>query len=197
MNPAASIEVRDANPSESERAVGAMVMAFTSDPLMRWFWPEADDYLRNFPRLVRFFGGRAFDHGTAHASADFGGAALWLPPGVGPDGDRVTELFQETLTDPTRSQTLTILERMEECHTTERHLYLAFIGVDVAHQNKGIGSVVIRRGLVTCDADGLHAYLESSNPANVPFYQRHGFEVTQEIRVGDAPPITAMLRSPR
>ena len=38
---------------------------------MRWLWPEPDAYIRYFPRLVRGFGGRAFENGTAHATEDF------------------------------------------------------------------------------------------------------------------------------
>jgi hypothetical protein len=41
------------------------------------------------------------------------------------------------------------------------------------------------------------AYLESSNPRNVPFYERHGFEITGEARAGTCPPVTFMLRAAR
>ena len=49
-----------------------------------------------------------------------------------------------------------------------------------------------------CDEEGVPAYLESSNPRNIPFYARHGFESTGEIVVGKgAPTVTAMWRNPR
>jgi len=51
--------------------------------------------------------------------------------------------------------------------------------------------------LTRCDEDGVIAYLESSNPADISLYQRHGFEVIGEIRVGDAPVVTPMLRPAR
>jgi hypothetical protein len=41
------------------------------------------------------------------------------------------------------------------------------------------------------------AYLESSNPRNIPLYQRHGFEAMGEIQVGAAPVVTPMIREPR
>ena len=47
------------------------------------------------------------------------------------------------------------------------------------------------------DRNGMLAYLESSNPRNIPFYQRHGFKVLRTIRVGECPAITPMLRRPR
>ena len=47
------------------------------------------------------------------------------------------------------------------------------------------------------DRDHLPAYLDSTNPRNVPFYQRHGFEVTGRWQAGDSPPIISMLRGAR
>ena len=41
------------------------------------------------------------------------------------------------------------------------------------------------------------AYLESSNPKNVPLYERHGFEVMGFVQPGDFPGIYPMLRQPR
>ena len=56
--------------------------------------------------------------------------------------------------------------------------------------------LVLPAGDPAADPD-LPAYLESSNPANVPLYQRHGFEVLGEIQVGSSPPVFPMYRPPR
>ena len=47
------------------------------------------------------------------------------------------------------------------------------------------------------DSDGTIAYLESSNPGNVPFYQRHGFETMHVVQVGSSPTFTLLVRSQR
>ena len=41
------------------------------------------------------------------------------------------------------------------------------------------------------------ACLESSNPKNIPLYERHGFELLGTIQVGASPPIFPMLRKIR
>jgi hypothetical protein len=41
------------------------------------------------------------------------------------------------------------------------------------------------------------AYLESSNPRNVPLRERYGFEVMSFVQPGDFPGIYPMLRPPR
>jgi ribosomal protein S18 acetylase RimI-like enzyme len=189
-------QIRTIDQTEEARATSTQILAFSADPVMRWMWPEPHQYLSHFPALVRGFGGRAFENGTAHVTSDFRGGTLWLPPGVSPDGDALDKLFHETLTEPVRSAVVSILEQMDESHPHEPHWHLAFIGVDPAHQGKGTGAALLRHTLAQVDERGLHAYLESSNPANIPLYQRHGFEVIREIRVGDSPPVTPMRRVP-
>ena len=90
-----------------------------------------------------------------------------------------------------------ILEQMEAAHPKGPHWHLAFIGVDPAHQGRGIGAALLRHTLARVDEDHLPSYLESSNPANISLYRRHGFEVVREIRVGGAPLVTPMIRDPR
>ncbi len=56
----------------------------------------------------------------------------------------------------------------------------------------------MRSGLNRCDADHAPAYLESTKPENVPYYQRFGFEVTGELTVPDGgPTMWQMWRQPR
>jgi len=187
-------KVRRIEGTQIQRAVDTLTMAFAADPTMRWLWPESDAYLRCFPRLVASFGGRAFEHPGAHADDALGGVALWLPPGVAPDGEAVTALFQETIPQPRCDEALRMLELMDEHEPAEPHWHLAFIGVDASRQGEGLGGHVMQAGVAMCDEQGIPGYLESSNPANIPFYQRHGYEITGEIQVGSSPVLTPMWR---
>lgn len=90
-----------------------------------------------------------------------------------------------------------MFEEMEHYHPIEPHWYLPLIGVDPDHQRRGYGAALMAPALAACDRDGLPAYLESSNPANVPFYDRLGFRALATIRVGASPPILPMRREPR
>jgi ribosomal protein S18 acetylase RimI-like enzyme len=82
-------------------------------------------------------------------------------------------------------------------HPSEPHWYLPLIGVDPSQQGKGYGSALLTHALMPCNRDHTCAYLESSNPKNIPLYERHGFEVLGTIQVGTSPPIFPMLRKPR
>jgi hypothetical protein len=46
------------------------------------------------------------------------------------------------------------------------------------------------------DAAGEPAYLEATSSRSRALYERHGFEVTRELRCGDSPPLWAMWRDP-
>ena len=69
-----------------------------------------------------------------------------------------------------------VLEQAGSFHPEEPHWYLPLIGVDPIEQGRGCGSALLRVGLSRCDADRLPAYLESTNPKNIPLYERYGFE---------------------
>jgi ribosomal protein S18 acetylase RimI-like enzyme len=191
------VEVRTVEPGEAESAVAVQVMAFASDPVIRWLFPEPQAYLGNFAKFAVAFGGRALENDSAHVANDFGGAAFWLPPGVYTDADAVEEVLSEALQKRVRSSASAMLEEMDKYHIQEPHWYLPMIGVDPAHQGEGIGSALLRHALAQVDEKGLPAYLEASSPANVPLYQRHGFEVLGEIRAGEAPPFFPMHRPAR
>ena len=66
----------------------------------------------------------------------------------------------------------------------EPHWYLAVLGVDGAAQGEGLGRRLIEPGLQRCDEEGLPAYLETMNEANLAWYARFGFEVTDEVHGG-------------
>lgn len=178
-------------------AINTIVLAFSSDPVARWAWPSANQYLSLMPTLTRAFGGRAFTHGAAHCTKDHAGVALWLPPGVSPDEETMVDLTTRTLDGSRRDDMFAVFEQMGAFHPAEPHWYLPMIGVDPAHQNKGYGGALLRAATERFDREGAVAYLESSNPRNIPLYARHGFERIGQIQAGASPTIVPMVRQPR
>jgi ribosomal protein S18 acetylase RimI-like enzyme len=192
-----STEVRSATPDEMPQAIAAIVAAFLTDPLARFAWPSPHEYLRASPLAAREFAGGSFEHGTAYVSADFLGAALWLPPDAHPNGEALERVFRETASPAHLDDLLATFEKMEQSHPQEPHWYLPMIGVEPQAQQRGLGAELMRHAVTRCDDEGALAYLESSNPRNISLYLRYGFEVMGEIRIGAAPVVTPMLRRPR
>ena len=190
-------EVVKAATTDRVPVVTTMVLAFATDPMMRWCWPNADRYLEVMPVFTAALGGRAFESESAHCTSDRRGAALWLPPGIGPDEEEMGKMAEENVPTSIRGDVYKIMERMAQFHPGEPHWYLPMIGVDPTEQGKGYGSALLNYALRQCDRDGRLAYLESSNPRNIPLYQRHGFRVIGEIQAGSSPTMVAMLRTPQ
>lgn len=188
---------RIATESDGAPAIDVVVLAFSSDPAARWTWPHPQEYLRHFPGFVRAFGGNAFSHRSAYYIDGYAGAALWLPPGVHPDEEALMTIMQRTVAERVQKDASALMEQMGRYHPSEPHWYLPLIGVDPCQQGKGYGAALMQPALALCDRDRKLAYLESSNPRNIPLYERHGFEVLGTIQVGSSPPIRPMLRKPR
>ena len=197
MDAGGTVKASTTLPADVERAVGVIVLAFSIDPVARWVYPDPQEYLAHFPTGVRAFGGRAFAHGTGHHLNGFAGAALWLPPGVPPDEEALAEAITANVAEARQAEVFGVFQRMSSYHPDEPHWYLPLIGVDPAHQRKGYGSVLLQHALSQCDRDHVAAYLESSNPANIPLYQRHGFGILNTIQIGSSPPVFPMLRPAR
>jgi ribosomal protein S18 acetylase RimI-like enzyme len=183
--------------ASAEAAFAAIVLAFATDPAARWSWPQPEDYLRNMPLAARAFGGKSFTLGTADAIDGLAGVALWLPPGVTSDEEALGSLIERTSPASVQQDAAGVFGQMASYHPHEPHWYLPLIAVDPARQGQQLGDKLLAHGLARCDADRLPAYLESSNPRNLSFYQRHGFEPLGRIQVGSSPTLVPMLRKPR
>ena len=192
-----TLSVKSAQTSQNKRCIAALVTAFTTDPFIRWMLPEPSQYLFYFPEILRYFAGNAFDNDSAYCSEDFRAAALWLPPGIEPDEEALAKVMQQAVAPEQLDDVFTVLEQVGMLHPQEEHYYLPAIGVDPACQGRGYGSALLSHSLEVCDANHVAAYLESTNPLNIPLYQRFGFEIVGDIRSGDSPALVPMLRSAR
>lgn len=177
--------------------VNTLVLAFSADPLARWIYPQAQQYLNCFPEFIRLFGCHAFKIGTARSNTAGTGAAIWLAPGNHPDEVALEALLQRTVDLEDQPESFALFEQMGRHHPPEPHWYLAFLGVDPKHQRQGYGSALIEPVLGKCDRNHTLAYLESSSLESVSLYERHGFNPLGTIQVGDSPPVVPMVRYPQ
>ena len=181
--------------SEQSKALAALVSAFIVDPVMRWLFPTSEDYLTHFPVFAAAFGGSAFATETAWRLCEFSAVALWLPPGTEPDGDAIVAVLSESVSPGKHGECFAVLEQMELAHPKYAHWYLPWLGVDSALQGRGLGTQLMKPCLAIIDQGHLPAFLETPNPRNLSFYERHGFEVTAVSQDGTCPPVTSMLRA--
>ena len=80
-----TVEVRAASEQDQQAVIDVITLAFSTDPMARWAYPNPHTYLAIWPETIKAFGGNGFAHGTVHLVDGGGAAAIWLPPGVQPD----------------------------------------------------------------------------------------------------------------
>lgn len=176
--------------------ISAIALAFTEDPMFRWLYSNPKNYLKHFPSFIEAYGGKSFKQKSAFYIEGYLGAALWLPPHIEPDKENVIQCIEKVANKGQLIDAYYILEQLEQYHPTEPYWYLSFIGVDHYCQNQGHGSELMRYALSRFDSQSSAAYLESSNPRNITFYERHGFKKLGKIQKGSTPALYPMLRSP-
>lgn len=170
---------------------------------MAWFVPEP---ARRVERLERFFTaglGRMIRKRMreVYTTDDVVGAAAWAWPGACKLPIRqmipgVPAVVRSVGVGGMR-RSARAYAFLQARHPAEPHWFLESLATDPAAQGRGVASSLMRPILEKCDRDGLTAYLETQNPANVSFYERRGFAVTNETTIpGGGPHMWLMQRRP-
>lgn len=76
-------------------------------------------------------------------------------------------------------------------HPPDEHVFLWFLGVDPDHQRAGVGRALLNR---VFEEAGAPVYLDTANPANVPYYASFGFEEIGRARLPRDATMWFMLR---
>jgi ribosomal protein S18 acetylase RimI-like enzyme len=199
-----SPQTRPARKSDIGDLSRALGRAFYDDPVMTWLLPSEK---ARTAQLSRLFGTMTRHHHLARGGVEvacdargIGAAALWAPPNQWQETHRGQLAMTPTFIRVFGLGVMrgrAVQELMQRVHPEEPHWYLGVIGSDPTVRGQGFGQVLMRSRLDRVDAEHAPAYLESSKPENVPYYQRFGFEVTREIPLPDGgPTMWAMWRAP-
>jgi GNAT superfamily N-acetyltransferase len=195
-------DVRKATMADVDHLSTALASAFDDDPVFAFLFPQKDrsrTYKAFFAReLVKHY----LPHDEVWTTDERHGAALWAPPEKWRQSNwdtiKAAPSYARIL-GPAFLRASRALFQVEAEHPPGPHYYLGVLGTAAAAQGKGVGSTVLAPVLERCDREGLGAYLESSKEKNIPFYNRHGFEVTRELSLlgGKGPSVWLMWREPR
>jgi GNAT superfamily N-acetyltransferase len=194
---------RAATLSDVEDVADVLVRAFEDDPLMMYLFKTAEGrrtksrlfFVSDARRAIEKAKGRV----DTNDDGETKGGAIWFAPDQWRTGGmellgQIPMLFRMGLETP---RALNVLNQVEKVHPKEPHWYLAVLGTDPQYQGKGVGSALMAPVLSQCDEEGVPAYLESSKERNLPFYERHGFKVTTELKLKNGPSLWPMWRDPR
>ena len=185
---------RAARQDDVRDLVEMMATAFADDPLYAWLRPDVRRRGEMLHDVFAFVLALGLDHGEVHTTDARDAVTVWTAPGVGLVGDGATEVYLGLLRahigDERLADVVGGMAAMDRHRPAEPTWTLH--SVAVARPGTGTGSALVRQVL---DRGGP-AYLDSSNPRNLPFYERLGFEVVaEECLPGDGPVMRALVRA--
>jgi len=179
--------------------------AFLNDPVWKFLVPNDDRRARVVSLSMNILVRYSLLYGEITTTPTLDGVACWLPPG------ETTPIFSRLVLIGIRSAPLqlgwtgfrryiAIENYCGEVHkriVPGMHWYLWGLGVKPSRQGLGIGGMLMQPVLARADTDRLPCYLETTNEKNMPFYEKHGFNVVSD---GEVPRyglhVWTMLREP-
>ncbi|MFQ5473297.1 MAG: GNAT family N-acetyltransferase [Dehalococcoidia bacterium] len=173
-----------------------LAAAFEGHPLTEWVVRQ--DAKRAAARRLYF--DAYLRHGLADGEVvcddDRRAAAIWFPPdgwrsGVATMAARLPVLARITGVRSFVSR-VAQLRRLADHHSPAPHWYLEVLGTHPAHQRAGLASALVEAGLARARDAGVGAYLLTSNREVVPFYERFGFKLHDDLRIPGGPSIWSL-----
>jgi GNAT superfamily N-acetyltransferase len=193
------MESRAATTDDLQAIAVTLAGAFEHDPVWGWAFPQRDQ----LEVWWRFWVAAALPQGSVRMTEHAEAVTVWIPPGgveLPPvDEPHVAPLLRALIGDRA-PLVLEVLDCFEANHPPDLppHHFLTLFGTAPDHRGKGIGMVLLNETLTRIDAEHLPAYLESSNPVNIPRYEAVGFRprATFELPEGNGT-VTTMWRDAR
>ncbi|MEU8659930.1 GNAT family N-acetyltransferase [Actinoplanes philippinensis] len=164
-----------ATPADRERIVESLVAAFPADPVLRFLFPDDNEY----PRQAAAFFGRLFDKRVGKGSVwtiDGLSTAIWEPPTGGDEPAGELDVPPDAL-----ARVKSYEDALHSALPREPFWYLGVLGTHPSAAGRRWGRAVMAAGLRRAAEDGLPAVLETSKPANVDLYRRAGWTVVGEF----------------
>jgi GNAT superfamily N-acetyltransferase len=192
-------EIRELERGELRDAARVLTDALVDDPgwvavapaARRRRWALAHGYHHAMLRVTDRFGGPTYG---AFGDGQLAGVAATFPAGRYPPPAWTIAYFAPAFARAGPAATIRGLRYsaiQESGHPQDEHAYLWFLGVDPARQRGGIGRALLAR---VFEEAATAVYLDTANPANVPYYASVGFEVIGESDAFRGAPMWFMRR---
>ena len=190
-----------ARPEDLDTVTETIVGAFAQDPTWAWAFPDPALRPAQHTAVWQLVVEGALRYPWVWLTAGATATALWVPPGVtdlSPEQEARLEALLADLPGAAGTRALGTFEAFERAHPRDApHFYLSLLATRPDQRGHGYGLGLLAANLRLVDEAGAPAYLEASNVANVPLYERYGFEVRGRFRTpDDGPDVVTMWREP-
>ncbi|MBO9682086.1 MAG: GNAT family N-acetyltransferase [Flavisolibacter sp.] len=182
------IRMVKANFSEKETIVNILAQSFDDNKSVNYIIKQDGKRRERIRKLMAY----AFDvcnaFGAAYLTEDKKACALI----VFPDKKKTTlksmlwdiRLVANCVGLEGVSKTMSREKKIKTLQPDESLYYLWFIGVNPEEQNKGIGSLLLNEIIRDAEQKNRTLCLETSTQKNIPWYQKFGFNIYNELDLG-------------
>lgn len=182
---------RPASFTELPTLADTLAQAFHNYSWTRWTVP-AEDHAGRLRTLQQIYLEHvAHPYGMVWTVQNLSAAAAFIPAAMpGPPQailDQISALHGEQL------QELDDTEELLRSYRPDHDWVLASVGVAPQDHGQGLGTSVVAAGLKGIDKQYASCLVETSDPINLPFYRKLGFETVAEVVTG-GPTVWIMLR---
>jgi GNAT superfamily N-acetyltransferase len=192
---------RPASSADAGGIVATLAGAFDADPLWSWAFPDEAKRPAQYEAFFGLFVESAIPNGWVWTTDQATAVAVWTPPGkseLSEEAQAKVEPFVTAELGHHAESVLHVFDSFESaCPEDQDFYYLSLLGTHPDHRGHGLGMSLLAANLKQIDAEGMPAYLESSNPANNARYERLGFKPHAEFSTPEGRhTVTTMWREP-
>jgi GNAT superfamily N-acetyltransferase len=193
---------RIATESDYDAVVATIVGAFRDDPTWTWMFPDPQKRAEQHATVFGLYVESALPNQGVWMTDDRASAvAVFTAPGereLSESAEARLEPFVVRALGDHAPAVLETFERFEAAIPEGRPFYyLSFLGTHPDSRGRGLGMGLLAELVAQADRDGQPTYLESTNPANNPRYERLGFKGQSSFTTPDvAHTVTTMWREP-
>ena len=180
-----------------------LARAYVADPLLAWVFPDERHRLDATAAWLgvsveRYLAVGEVEH--VREDGELAAVALWRRPATtlaGPPDQLPTAfgLLQALVGADRAAEVAAGFAAAPQPSADVPCAYLHFLAVAPGARGRGLGGQLLDRVLARSRADGVPLRLDTTNPANLPFYEAHGLRVTVEGRLGPTGPTIWRLES--
>lgn len=191
---AGQLKVERVDDSELDTVARILAAAYTNDPIHVWAMPNSETRMRDavmfFTFYFRWMQPRNWEvFATSDRTAVLVTRLVRKGDSVYPKG--VRHMPSLVRADSPANE---YFRWIETFRPDVDHRYTEFLG-SLPDAPRGIGFFLFANVLKIFDQEGWPVWSWSSNPLNLPFYRRLGFEIGPELRRDDkTPPVTIIWR---
>jgi ribosomal protein S18 acetylase RimI-like enzyme len=182
---------RPATAADLSRLAAVLAAAFEDYPWTKWTVPALRHRERVRTLQHIYLEHLALPHGMVWTLPDLSATAAFIPSPLPEPAPAVQELIAVTHAD--RFDVLIEAEETLAGHRPPHDWALATVGVLPETRGQGRGMAVVSAGLDAIDRQQGSCLVETSDPGNLPFYRRLGFNTVDVVKTG-GPIVWIMVR---